>query len=58
MLRLLLFLVALLLLLALLIKAETLRRALYVILGVMVTYAVLKTTGVIDALAPDRIGVF
>ena len=58
MLRLLLFLVALLLLLALLIKAETLRRALYVILGVMVTYAVLKASGVIDALAPDRIGVF
>jgi hypothetical protein len=58
MLRILLFLVALLLLLALLIRADTLRRALYVVLGAMVLYAVLKTTGVIDAIAPDRIGVF
>lgn len=58
MLRILFLLVALLLLLALLIKAETLRRVLYVILGLMVTYAVLKTTGAIDAMAPDRIGVF
>lgn len=58
MLRILLLLVALLLLLALLIKAETLRRVLYAILAVMVAYAVLKTTGVIDAVAPDRIGVF
>ncbi len=58
MLRILFFLVALLLLLALLLRADALRRALYVILGVMVAYAVLKTTGIIDAWAPDRIGVF
>lgn len=58
MLRLLVFLVALLLLLALLVGADRLRRVLYVLLGVMVAYAVLKTTGVIDAIAPDRIGVF
>jgi len=58
MLRILFLLVALLLVLALLTRAETLRRVLYVILGLMVTYAVLKTTGVIDAWAPDRVGVF
>lgn len=58
MLRILLILVALLLALALLSRAETLRRVLYVVLGAMVLYAVLKTTGVIDAWAPDRIGVF
>ncbi len=58
MLRVLFIVVALLLLLTLLVKADTLRRALYVILGVMVTYAVLKTTGMIEAWAPDRTGVF
>ena len=58
MLRIIFVIVALLLVLALLTRRETLRRVLYAILGVMVLYAVLKTTGVIDAWAPDRIGVF
>jgi len=58
MLRILLLVVALLLLVALMTRADTLRRALYVILGAMALYAVLKATGVIEALAPDRIGVF
>lgn len=58
MLRILFLVVALLLLVALLTRADTLRRALYVILGAMALYAVLKTTGVIEAWAPDRIGVF
>jgi hypothetical protein len=39
-------------------RADALRRALYVVLGAMALYAVLKTTGVIDTWAPDRIGVF
>ncbi len=58
MLRIVLLVVALLLLVALMTRADTLRRALYVILGAMALYAVLKATGVIEALAPDRIGVF
>jgi hypothetical protein len=58
MLRILFLVVALLLLVALVTRADTLRRALYVILAAMALYAVLKTTGVIEAWAPDRIGVF
>jgi hypothetical protein len=58
MLRILFLVVALLLLVALFTRADTLRRALYVILGAMALYAILKTTGVIDTWAPDRIGVF
>jgi hypothetical protein len=32
------------------------RRALYALLAGMAVYAVLKLTGVIDAMAPDRMG--
>ena len=38
-------------------RNRTLRRAVYVSLALMALYAVLKLTGVIDALAPDRNGV-
>ena len=34
------------------------RRALLILLGLLGFYAVLKMTGVIEALAPDRSGVF
>ena len=34
------------------------RRVLHVVLGVLALYAVLKLTGVIEAIAPDRDGVF
>jgi hypothetical protein len=32
------------------------RRLLYAFLALMVVYAILKLTGVIDAMAPDRMG--
>jgi hypothetical protein len=34
------------------------RRVLWAVGGAILLYAVLKLTGVVDALAPDRIGVF
>jgi hypothetical protein len=34
------------------------RRTLWVLLGLMVLYAILKLTGVIEAIAPSRTGVF
>jgi hypothetical protein len=34
------------------------RRALLILLGLLGFYAVLKMTGVIEAIAPDRSGVF
>jgi hypothetical protein len=43
---------------ALVTRAPLARRALYVLLGLMVLYTVLKLTGVIDAIAPSRTGVF
>jgi len=39
-------------------NARGLRRALVVVAGLLVVYAVLKMTGVIEALAPDRTGVY
>jgi hypothetical protein len=39
-------------------RLPAVRRALLVLLGVLALYAVLKMTGVIEALAPDRDGVF
>jgi uncharacterized membrane protein YuzA (DUF378 family) len=34
------------------------RRVLWVLAGLAILYTVLKLTGVIDAMAPDRAGVF
>jgi hypothetical protein len=42
---------------ALITRAKPVLRLLYVILGLMALNAVLKLTGVIEALAPDRTGV-
>ena len=39
-------------------RAPGARWALWVALGLVLVYAVLKLTGVIDALAPSRTGVF
>jgi hypothetical protein len=41
---------------ALITRAKPVLRLLYVILGLMALYAVLKLTGAIEALAPDRTG--
>jgi uncharacterized membrane protein YuzA (DUF378 family) len=46
----------LLLVVALVIGAHRLRQVLYVLLGLMAVYALLKTTGVIEAWAPSRTG--
>jgi hypothetical protein len=45
-------------LIALVTRAPAPRRLLYGILGLMVLYAVLKLTGVVDALAPGRMSVY
>ena len=45
-------------LVALVTRAPAARRLLYVILAAALLYAVLKLTGVVDALAPSRTGVF
>jgi hypothetical protein len=45
-------------LVALVTRAPGPRRVLFAILGLVVLYAVLKLTGVVDALAPSRTGVF
>ena len=50
--------VAVLALLALAARVPAARRVLYAIGGAILLYAVLKLTGVVDAFAPDRIGVF
>ena len=39
-------------------RLPSVRRALLVLLGLLAFYAVLKMTGVIEAIAPDRDGVF
>jgi hypothetical protein len=46
----------LLLVVALFIGAHRLRQGLYVLLGLMAAYALLKATGAIEALAPSRTG--
>jgi hypothetical protein len=38
-------------------RLPSVRRALLILLGLLALYAVLKMTGVIEALAPDRDGV-
>jgi hypothetical protein len=38
-------------------RLPSVRRALLILLGLLAFYAVLKMTGVIEALAPDRDGV-
>lgn len=43
---------------ALFTRSARLRRGLWAILVLMAVYAVLKLTGVIDAMAPDRDGMF
>jgi hypothetical protein len=43
---------------AVLTRLPSVRRALLILLGLLAAYAVLKMTGVIEALAPDRQGVF
>jgi hypothetical protein len=45
-------------LVALATRAPATRRVLLVVLAVIMLYAALKLTGVVDALAPDRMGVF
>ena len=45
-------------LVALITRSPRLRLVLNAVLAVLAVYAVLKLTGVIDALAPDRMGVF
>jgi hypothetical protein len=45
-------------LVALATRAPATRRVLLVVLAAIMLYAVLKLTGVVDALAPDRMGVF
>jgi hypothetical protein len=55
------YLLALALLLALagvVARRPSARRVLLLILGTMVLYAILKITGVIEAIEPDRDGVF
>jgi len=42
---------------ALLTRAQAARRGLWVVVALVILYAVLKLTGVIEVLAPDRIGV-
>ena len=51
-------LVALLLLASFLTRLPAVRRALLALLGILALYAVLKVTGVIEAIAPHRDGVF
>lgn len=55
--KLLVTLVALLLLASFLTRLPAVRRALLVLLGLLALYAVLKVTGVIEAIAPHRDGV-
>lgn len=58
MLRLFLLAIVIVAIAALFLRAPRLRLALLCLLALMVLYAVLKLTGVIEAMAPDRIGVF
>lgn len=51
-------LIALLLLVSFLTRLPAVRRTLLVLLGLLAVYAVLKMTGVIEAIAPDQTGVF
>jgi len=45
-------------LVAVITRAPGPRRVLFVVLGLMVVYTILKLTGVIDEMAPSRTGVF
>jgi hypothetical protein len=58
MLRHLFALIVLLALVAMVTRARGPRRVVWVVLGLMVVYTVLKLTGAIEAMAPDRSGVF
>lgn len=58
MLRILLWFVIALAIVALLTRRQSARRALWVLLGILGTYAVLKSTGAIEAIVPARDGVF
>jgi len=58
MLRILLLVTLALAFVAVITGAASVRRVLLTVLGVMTVYAVLKMTGVIEAIAPDRTGVF
>jgi hypothetical protein len=58
MLRFVLLLLIALALVAVIARAPGARRVLWVALAIVLLYAALKLTGVIDALAPDRTGVF
>jgi VIT1/CCC1 family predicted Fe2+/Mn2+ transporter len=58
MLRYLVVLIALLAVAAVLTRAPRVRRALWTVLTLVAVYGVLKATGVVDALAPARDGVF
>jgi uncharacterized membrane protein YccC len=39
-------------------RSPRMRRGLQIVLAVLAVYAILKMTGVIEAIAPDRDGVF
>lgn len=58
MLRFVLVLVVAIALVAVVTRAPGPRRFLFALFGLMVVYAMLKLTGVIDAMAPSRTGVF
>jgi hypothetical protein len=58
MLRYLVLLAAVMAGIALITRSPRLKRALKVVLAVLGVYAVLKLTGVVEAIAPDRDGVF
>jgi hypothetical protein len=58
MLRILIVIVIILAIVAFVTRAPGLRRALIAICVAAVIYTILKLTGVIEAMAPDRIGVF
>jgi hypothetical protein len=51
-------LVIVLLVVAMITRSRNIQRALWVVAGVAVVYTILKLTGVIEAIAPDRDGVF
>jgi len=56
--RLILLAAAMLLVVSFLLRAPRLRRVLWALMLAIAAYSVLKATGVIEAAAPDRIGVF
>lgn len=58
MLRFILLFVVALAIVAILTRGPAVWRALWVLLAIIGVYVILKATGVIDGLAPSRIGVF